>query len=140
VRGVDKEAMVGKFAVLLSGSREWEERGGGVRSMKLIGHEQGSSTFATGITELEPGAAVPMHYHNCGESVTVLEGVGTLELPGDELRTLHPLDSTWVDGGVAHRFLNSGVETLRILWIYASLHPTRTLLSAGVEVEIGGGS
>ena len=56
------------------------ERGGGITGKPLIGADQGSTHFCTGITSFPPGASIPMHTHNCDEQVTLLEGEGTAEI------------------------------------------------------------
>jgi putative monooxygenase len=55
------------------------ERGGGVRTWYLVTVEHWATEFLTGITEFNPGASLAPHFHNCQESVTVLEGTAIFE-------------------------------------------------------------
>lgn len=107
------------------------ERGGGARTVPLVTVPRGAETFLNGITFFEPNAAIPLHTHNCEESVVVLEGNALFEINGVE-HDLGPLDTTWIPPGVPHRFKNSSATTgLKILWIYGSINATRTLVETG---------
>jgi putative monooxygenase len=112
------------------------ERGGGVRTYHMVTPGVGALTFVNGITEFDPGASLPLHHHNCDESVTVLEGSAVFVGEGAE-HSLSPGDCTLVPAGVVHRFSNRGASALRILWVYGSATPTRTLAATGETFAIG---
>lgn len=109
------------------------DRGGGNRTIPLVGPGIGSAQLLNGITVIGPGSAIPAHFHNCEESVIVLEGAGVAVLNGAE----HPVsagDTAWVPAGVPHFFRNgSATAAMRIFWTYADAHATRTLVSTGEE-------
>ena len=104
------------------------ERGGGVRTWHLVTAERGATEFLTGITEFDPGAALAPHFHNCQESVTVLEGHAVFEADGESC-TLEPTAATLVPTGTVHRFRNPGPDRLRILFVYGSVNATRTVVA-----------
>jgi quercetin dioxygenase-like cupin family protein len=107
------------------------ERGGGARTVQLVTAALGSKEMLNGITSFRPGAAIPLHSHNCEESVIVLEGSAVFEIDGVE-HELHRYDTTWIPPHVPHRFRNaSASEPLRIFWTYASVEATRTLIATG---------
>ncbi len=112
------------------------DRGGGVRTVYLVRPLAGADGLMTGITEFSPGSALPMHFHNCAESVSVLEGEATFDDGGTE-HELRVHDATYVPAGVHHRFINRGPRTMRILFIYASTAPTRTLVDTGQTFAVG---
>lgn len=112
------------------------DRGGGVRTYHLVTQSLEAQAFVSGITEFDPGASLPLHYHNCYESVTVLEGQALFEVEGVEHR-LRFSDATLVPAGAPHRFSNLGQVKLRIQWVYGSSAPTRTLVSTGECFAIG---
>ena len=89
------------------------------------------AVFINGITIFEPGAAIQMHTHNCEESVLMLEGSAVAEIDGVE----YPVDAgdiTFIPAGIPHRFRNvSATDGMRILWTYASIDATRTLVETG---------
>ncbi len=107
------------------------ERGGGARTTPLVTRGIGSTSMLNGITEFAPGAAIPLHLHNCEESVLVLAGDAIAELDGVQHR-MAAMDTTWVPANVPHRFINaSATEPMRIFWTYASIDATRTLIATG---------
>ena len=112
------------------------ERGGGARTVPLVNQLIGARSTLSGITEFEPGAAIALHYHNCEETVLVLEGDAVAEIDGAE-HGLQPGDTTWIPPGVRHRFRNaSATGRMRIYWTYASVDATRTVLETGYTTRI----
>ena len=107
------------------------ERGGGARTVRLVTAELGSEKILNGITRFQPGAAIPLHSHNCEESVVILEGSAVFELDGVE-HSLGRHDTTWIPPNVPHRFRNaSDKDALRIFWTYASIDADRTITATG---------
>ncbi len=107
------------------------DRGGGNRTIPLVSRAVGSAQMLTGITIIGPGSAIPHHFHNCEETVLVLEGTGWAEI-GRDIHEVGPLDTTWIPAEVPHRFRNGSAEAiLKIFWVYASVDATRTLVSTG---------
>ena len=121
--------------VIRAGAGAPVDRGGGVRSVHLVTRAAGATEFLSGTTEFDPGASLPMHSHNCEESVVVLEGAAVFE--HDEGATpMGEGDATWVPAGVVHRFRNAGDGRLRILWTYGRADATRTLAASGETVAV----
>lgn len=107
------------------------ERGGGARTVRLVTGELGSKKLLNGITSFGPNAAIPLHSHNCEESVIVLEGEAMFEIDGVEY-ALGPRDTTWIPPNVPHRFRNlSDTQKLEIFWTYADVEATRTIVGTG---------
>lgn len=107
------------------------QRGGGAKTTPLVTRKIGSTGFINGFTEFGPGAAIPLHRHNCQESVLLLEGNAVAEIDGVE-HAVAPGDMTFIPADVPHRFRNvSEREGMKILWIYASIDATRTLVETG---------
>lgn len=120
-----------KYAVLRPDQIASHDRGGGARTTPLVMPSVGATTFINGMTEFGPGAAIPFHSHNCEESVVLLSGHAYLDIDG-EVQELKPLDTTFIPPNVPHRFRNmSQTEPMKILWIYASVNATRTLMETG---------
>ncbi|MEJ1975002.1 MAG: cupin domain-containing protein [Acetobacteraceae bacterium] len=106
------------------------DRGGGARTIPLVTPRVGARQLINGITMIEPGAAIPLHFHNCEESVIVLEGEAVAVVDGVEHR-VGPGDTTWIPAGLPHFFRNETAGLLRIFWTYASAEATRTLVATG---------
>jgi quercetin dioxygenase-like cupin family protein len=123
--------MPAHHAVLRPDQIQSHDRGGGARTTPLVLPSVGATTFINGITEFGPGAKIPFHSHNCEESVVMLAGNAYLDIAG-EVHELKPLDTTFIPPNVPHRFRNkSETEGMKILWIYASVNATRTLVDTG---------
>ncbi|MFA6116827.1 MAG: cupin domain-containing protein [Sphingomonas sp.] len=113
-----------------------KDRGGGIRTIPLVTYGVGSRSMLNGITTLDPGAAVPLHTHNCEESVVVLSGHARAFIDGVET-DLEARDTTWIPAEVPHFFRNiSDSEPMSILWTYASIDATRTIVATGVTTRI----
>ncbi|MFD7768399.1 cupin domain-containing protein [Streptomyces sp. NPDC059787] len=111
-------------------------RGGGARTIPLVTRAVGAEVFLTGQTLFDGGAGIAPHTHNCPESVTILEGDAVVEIDGTEHHVTR-FDTTYVPAGTPHRFRNaSATEPMRILWIYASVDATRTLVETGVTARV----
>ena len=116
------------------------DRGGGIKTRPLIGHGEGAgANMYSAMTRFPPGQGAPMHYHQCDEHITVMEGAGIVEIDGvtTEIK-IH--DTMYIAAGSAHRFHNTGEETLCILWIHNSDNATRTLVESGETVAQKPGS
>jgi quercetin dioxygenase-like cupin family protein len=113
-----------------------KDRGGGIRTVPLVTSGIGARSMLNGITTLDPGAAVPLHTHNCEESVIVLSGHARAYIDGVET-DLEARDTTWIPAEVPHFFRNiSDTEPMSILWTYASIDATRTIVATGVTTRI----
>ena len=124
-----------KATIIKAGERPTFDRGNGVTTTLLVGTGNAPNTvFTSGTTRFPPGAGAPIHSHNCGEQVLILEGKAEVEVDGKVAR-LGPWDTTYIPAGLPHRFLNSGDSPLTILWIYGATHVTRTFIATGKTVE-----
>ena len=61
----------------------WLERGPGVGSQPLARRDYGSEHRTTGVSDVAPGAAVALRWHNRDESVVILDGEATALLAED---------------------------------------------------------
>ncbi|MEU4670292.1 cupin domain-containing protein [Amycolatopsis sp. NPDC023774] len=112
------------------------DRGGGARTIPLVTKALGAEVFLNGQTLFDGGAGIPLHTHNCPESVVILEGEAIVEIDGAE-HHLSTWDTTYVDAGVPHRFRNaSATAPMRILWTYASVEATRTIVATGTTTRV----
>ena len=112
---------------------ELVDRGGGVRSIPLMNGANGAVAVTTGMTIMDPGAGLPLHYHDTEECITCVEGEARCVVDGDEI-VLHPYDHIWIPEGVHHRFWNAGQTRMRILWTYGKPEVTRTFVESGETV------
>lgn len=109
-------------------------RGEGITSVRLTPNPLDGQGFVMGVTSFPPGTSIPLHSHNTIEQVTVVEGAGIALIDGIE-RPARPYDTTQIEPGAFHRFINTGSSIMRILWVYGSTHVTRTFAETGETVE-----
>lgn len=122
-------------AILRPGSLPVNDRGNGARTIPLVSRKCGSTSMINGITAFDPGAKIGVHFHNCEESVMILEGDAIAEIDGVR-HALSAGDTTWIPANVPHRFLNESDALMRIFWTYATVDATRTMVETGVEQSI----
>jgi HTH-type transcriptional regulator, repressor for puuD len=121
--------------VLRAGELPRLDRGPGVVTLPHVGRwNVRGNRVTTGITELQPGTAIPLHTHNVEEAVLVLDGQAAAVVGEDRVH-LEAGDATWVPAGVPHRFANPGQGRLRIHWAYGGREVSRTIVATGETVE-----
>lgn len=76
-------------------------RGGGASTTRLVNRSIGAKTILNGTTNIPPCGAIPLHYHNCEESVLVLSGDGIAVLGNDEVQVTSG-DVTWIPPELPH--------------------------------------
>lgn len=110
------------------------DRGTGVKTKLLVHRGLGSENLTSGITHFQPGSKIALHYHNCDESVVIVEGEAIAEVDGKRY-PMKKFDTTFVPAGVPHRFINESDQPMSILWTYAAGYVTRTFVETGQTVE-----
>ncbi|MFT4783510.1 MAG: putative monooxygenase [Paracoccaceae bacterium] len=106
------------------------DRGNGAATVQMLTPSEGAQDLVNGFTTLPPGRAIPLHYHNCEESVLIVEGTASVHVDGvqTDARTG---DVIWIPADIPHFFANpSPTDALRIFWTYASAQATRTLVES----------
>ena len=107
------------------------DRGNGATTTRLVNRSCGSQSIINGITTIPPKGAIPVHYHNCEESVLVLSGTGSAVVGEIEL-AVKIGDVTWIPANLPYQFLNgTDTDSMRIFWTYASARATRTIVETG---------
>ena len=124
-----------KPAILRPDELPVNDRGNGARTIPLVTRRCGSTSVINGITAFDPGARIDLHFHNCEESVMILEGDAVAEIDG-ERHDLRAGDTTWIPANVPHRFVNESDRVMRIFWTYATIDATRTIVETGAESSI----
>jgi len=110
----------------------WESPGRAplTRGQRLVTYETGAKQVSSGLTRFEPGAKIPLHYHNVEEQVTIIEGEAVAIVEG-ERHLLHAYDTTYVPAGVPHHFMNESDAPMAILYFYPSPYVERHFPETG---------
>ena len=107
------------------------DRGNGASTTRLVNRSCGSQSMIDGITTIPPKGVIPLHYHNCEESVLVLSGTGIWVIDETEL-AVETGDDNWIPANLPHQFRNGPDSgNMRIFWTYASAGTTRTMVETG---------
>ena len=64
--------------VIRENEAEVFDRGGGVQSIPLMSGARGSQNVSTGMTIMQPGAGLPLHFHDTEECITCVEGIASV--------------------------------------------------------------
>ena len=125
-----------KSAIIQSSNRPVIQRGGGTETIQMVTPECGAKSLLSGFTTLPPNQAIPMHFHNCEETVLVVEGSAIVETDEGAFTAMAG-DVVWQAEGAPHRFANASSEhALRIYWTYATANATRTLVESGETASV----
>ncbi len=90
---------------------------------RFVSPEFGSEEFMAGITVFEPGESSSYHVHPDSEEINlVLAGSGILVSEGEEAAFVTG-QAMWVPKGVHHQHKSTGIEPLRLLWVYTPQAP-----------------
>jgi quercetin dioxygenase-like cupin family protein len=101
----------------------------GVSVVEFASQKRGAVGFSTGLARFAPGAELAYHYHECGESITVLAGQGEIAVEG-RTYVLLPYDSIHLPEGVAHAVKNlDGLSDLVVHTAFSSSTVTRDLVN-----------
>lgn len=94
----------------------------GLRHRTVIDAATGAAELALWQEEHMPGFRVPLHYHDCEEIITVLEGEIEATIGGDRFR-VRPGQSILIPARVPHGFRVLGNRAIRVLAIFSSSCP-----------------
>ncbi len=86
----------------------------GVTVRWLVAKEDGAPNFAMRLFEVEPGGTTPLHTHDNGHEVFILDGEGGVWREGKEV-PVEPGTAIFVPPGEKHCFKNKGQDVLRFL-------------------------
>jgi mannose-6-phosphate isomerase-like protein (cupin superfamily) len=106
----------------------------GVEHATLAGSAQGLSGLSLWSQTLAPGAATPLHRHDCDEVVLCLAGRGEVMLPGRKM-FFGANQTLCLPRDVMHQIVNNGSEPLRLLAAFGA-SPVGVYLPDGAAVSL----
>ena len=86
----------------------------GLLHRTVAGPLQGFQTLEVWVQTVDPGAATPVHRHDCEEAIVILEGHGVMEIEGLK-QEFEPGNTLVVPRNAVHQVTCSGSEPLRLV-------------------------
>lgn len=80
---------------------------------------------------MPPGGVIPLHYHDCEESLTFLSGEVEVTL-GEEVHRVGADTTVFVPEGALHEVRNVGDVSVRLIAVFARSAPAILYPTAGV--------
>lgn len=118
-----------KEVITTSGQGPIVELQSGVSFEALVGQFNAARHLTTGLVSLQPKAALDLHNHPCGESITVLEGEAEVTVEGRTYR-LGPLDNILIPRWLPHAARNPKAGSISRLHVALAMSlPERELVT-----------
>jgi quercetin dioxygenase-like cupin family protein len=102
----------------------------GTQFYDLFAGRFGAVGICGGYGLFAPGASLPCHIHDFGESITIVSGEAVCQAAGNR-HFLRNFDTAFIPQGRPHRFLNEARAGMAMIWVYAGSEPRRKLVEPG---------
>ncbi len=86
----------------------------GLSHRTVAGPLQGLTSLEVWVQTIAPGAATPIHRHDCEEAIVILEGCGVLVLDGHE-QTFGPGETLVIPRDAVHQVKCTGPDSMRLV-------------------------
>lgn len=86
----------------------------GLSHRTVAGPLQGFHTLEVWVQTVDPGAATPVHRHDCEEAIVILEGHGVMEIEGLK-QEFEPGNTLLVPRNAVHQVTCTSPEPLRLV-------------------------
>lgn len=106
----------------------------GIEHTTLAGRDLGALHISMWSQSLAPGAATPLHRHDCEEVVLIESGRGQLHIDGGIVE-FGPDSTLVLPAGRDHQIVNSGDEPLRTLAVFSGT-PVGTAFPDGRSIDL----
>lgn len=106
----------------------------GIRHQTLASIADQLNHVEVWLQTLEPGAASPVHYHECEEVVLILRGSGRLVL-GEQAEEFGPGSTLIVASKIVHQLINTGSGELSLIAALSET-PARVFAPDGSVVPV----
>jgi mannose-6-phosphate isomerase-like protein (cupin superfamily) len=106
----------------------------GLKHRTIAGHRQGVKTMEVWLQTMAPGAATPVHCHDCEEVILVLSGSGTCTV-GDRTIEFGPNSTLIVEPDVVHQLVNTSDEEMKLV-AALGMAPVRVKTADGAPLPL----
>lgn len=117
-------------AIVRAGSRRAPMMPGvdGVDRIELSGDFSGAKSTYSYFAEIQPGAAIPFHYHDHETAFFIVEGPLVAVHSDGSGMSFETDDGVWAGVEELHMFANEGEKLARLIAIHAGINPPSTTL------------
>lgn len=106
----------------------------GIEHQTLAGPKHGLTTLEVWLETIAPGAATPVHTHDCEEVFVILSGSGHLSVAGRE-EDFGPDSTLIVRPNEVHQISNTGPGALRLI-VVLGMSPVRAATPEGQAIPL----
>lgn len=106
----------------------------GLRHQTIGGHKQGVKSMEVWVQTMAPGAATPVHRHECEEVILVLSGSGTCTV-GDETFSFGPNSTLVLESDTVHQIVNTSDEEMKLV-AALGMAPVRVKTGDGAPLPV----
>lgn len=106
----------------------------GLTHRTVGGHAQGLKTMEVWVQTMAPGAATPVHAHDCEEVVVVLSGSGTCTVAGETF-AFGPNTTLVLQPNVVHQIVNTSSVDMNLVAALA-MAPVRVTTADGQRLPL----
>ena len=99
----------------------------GITVSELVSKDTGATEISSSIATFDVGSGNTTHYHNAEESVIVAQGQGTVIINGQK-HLVRKDDAVFITPGTHHKLINTGDGPFQVIYSYATVDVTRTLI------------
>lgn len=126
----ETSSIPGRETIVRKAEAEMYELAPGSRFYDFFAGRLGSVGICGGYGEFDPGSSLPCHFHEFDESISIIIGEAICEVAGNRYH-LSGCDTAFVPKWHPHRFLNTSLDLMAMIWVYAGTEPERTLVDTG---------
>lgn len=106
----------------------------GLTHQTIAGRSDGTVALEVWKQTLAPGAATPIHFHECEEVIHILQGKGDLLL-GDTTVPFAAERTLVIPARAVHQIMNTGASDMRLIAVLAE-SPARVFLPSGDRLAL----
>jgi quercetin dioxygenase-like cupin family protein len=106
----------------------------GLQHRTVAGHAQGMKKMEVWMQTIAPGAATPVHKHDCEEVVVVLSGAGTCTVHG-KTHAFGPDTTLTFEPDVVHQIVNTSDQEMKLV-ATLGMAPVRVTTPEGERIPL----
>lgn len=106
----------------------------GLEHRTVAGYEQGVKSMEVWLQTLAPGAASPVHRHDCDEVILILSGSGICDVAGEEM-AFGPNSTLVIEPDVVHQIRNTSDEPMALV-AALGMAPVRVRTAEGAPLPL----